>query len=439
MLPIVPFDVLLPVAVGAAVLALSLVSLILLRRALVRWWTLGGRRARRRAEALILADMAEGTRNRTARWVSRGPASRVRAFLQAMERVRREHPEARDWVRASDLPRALADQAGRSRWSGLPGRRWRRIEALLAVGALDLPVRSILMETLDDPDPEVAYAAAEAIAGVDFPEGARALFRRIGESSTLQDSRLATMVESMPGDVTAVLADGLVSDEPAHVYWALNLIGRKKVYELLEQVRPHLESEDPDVRVAACKCLGELRVRLTDRWLAPLLRDDSWFVQAQAAKALGRMGADWVAEDMAPLLTSPHWWVRQNAAEALMELGAAAEQPVEEVLFADDPYARNAAVEVLARVGWIRSRVIRAATGDEDARQMLEWYGACGGLGHLENALAGVPETTVPTLLGIVEPLGDGATYGRIRAARHGMSPELQELCIQTADRVKSR
>ena len=54
-------------------------------------------------------------------------------------------------------------------------------------------------------------------------------------------------------------------------------------------------------------------------------------------------------------------------------------------------------------------------------------------------ALWVLPESTVPMLLEILEKLGDRATYGRIRAARHRFSPELQELALATADRVKAK
>lgn len=439
MLPIVPFQILVPLAGGAAVLALLLVGTILLRRALVRWWTRGGERLRRRAEALIVDGVDGGDVRRLAGWLSRGRASRVRMFAESVPRVAETRPEAREWVLDSPVCGTLAALARRSGRSRLPGGRWRRIEALRAVAELQLPERGVLLEALDDPDPEVAYAAAEAIASLDYPEGARALFQRIGDASPLLDSRLATMIENMPSDVAAILAEGLGSTDPAVLYWALNLTGRKQVYELVERIRPHLAAEDPNIRVAACKCLGQLRVRLTDRWLAPLLDDEVWYVQAQAVKALGRMSAGWAADRITGLLASSHWWVRQNAVEALIELGTAAEEPVEEMLLGDDAYARNSAVEVLASVGWIGSRVVRAAAGEEDALELLEWYGRSGGLSHLENSLPSVPEAAVPTLLGILERLGDEATYGRIRAARYGMSPDLQQLCLATADRVRGR
>ena len=442
MLPIVPFDVLLPLALGAVVLVVLLSALILLRRAFVRWWSQGGERQRRKARALILEAMDRGEAGRLTRWISRGRASRVRVFLEGVERVRDRRPEVDEWARTSGVSRVLARSARtptrRLLGRRIPWGRWRKVSALLAIGELRLPEHEALLVALDDPDPEVAYAAAEAIASVDFPRGARAIFRKIGPTSPLLDSRLATFLENMTAGVHEVLEEGLSREDPAVLYWTLTLIGRKRVFELVDRIRPHLECPDPNIRAAGCKSLGLLKVRLTDRWMEPLLQDPVWFVQAQAVKAMGRMKAGWAAPDLAGLLTSPHWWVRQNATQALIELGEEAEEAVEEVLRSEDRYARHSAVEVLARVGWVQARVVQASRGDEDAQEILRGYGRSGGLGHLENALQEVPAFAVPFLLALLEELGDDATYGRIRAARYRFPPDLQVLFLESARRVRS-
>lgn len=444
MLPIVPFDVLLPLAIGAGVLVVVLTAFILLRRAFVRWWSRGGERARQKVRALLLAARVEEgggpATGRLVRWISRGRAARLGLFGEAVRTVSRDDPELVPLLRRSPVPGVLAKIArGRRGGGGVRVGRWRRVEALRLLGEFQLGERNALLEGLDDPDLEVAYAAAEAIATVDFPEGARAIFQRIGPDCPLLDSRLATMLENMESGVDEVLRAGLESDDLKVLYWALTLVGRKGIYELVEEVRPQLEHPDPDVRVAACKSLGLLRLKLSDRWLAPLLQDPVWFVQAQAVKALGAMEAGWASGEIAGLLESPHWWVRQNATQALIEIGGAAEDAAAEALQSSDRYARNSAVEVLARTGWVEATVRRAAGGDARARELIERYSRSGGLGHLENALQQVSPDLVPFLLSVLETTGDDATYGRIRAARHGRPEELRTLFLESADRVRSR
>ena len=50
MLPILPFDLLVPLAIGTSLLVLMLIAAVFTRRFLVHWWSEGGERAGREAE-----------------------------------------------------------------------------------------------------------------------------------------------------------------------------------------------------------------------------------------------------------------------------------------------------------------------------------------------------------------------------------------------------
>ena len=439
MLPILPFDLLVPLALGTSALVLTLVAVVLLRRLFLKWWNQGGNRSVARAEALSLDAMARNDANAAVRWITSGRPARIRAFVTAARNVDSMDTRWRDWLPTSTIPKALASVAVPAEGERKAG-RWKRAAALVAIGQLRLKEHEALVRGLDDEDSEVAYVAAEALGRIDTVEGAKAIFQRIGGTSRLLDSRLAALVEGMTCDVTDVLQGGLRCTNTAQVYWGLTLTGRRKDVELIELVRPHLSSQNPDVRAAACECVGELKLRLTDAWLAPHLRDDVWYVQCHAAKALGGMGAAWAAEELSALLYSPHWWVRQNATQALSDLGSLSESYAEKILRSEDKYARNSAVEVLAKLGWAEETVMRAhRTQSGETLELLERFGTSGGLGYLENALWVVPEAALPLLLALLEKIGDRASYGRIRAARYRFSPELQELALATADRVKAK
>jgi HEAT repeat protein len=440
MLPILPFDLLVPLALGTSILVLTLVTVVFARRLFIKWWSLGGKRATGEIESILLDALAGGTSAESAtRWISRGRPARIRAFVAASRAIETTSPQWNEWLLGSGIPRTLASIAVPPPGQR-PAPRWKRVAAVVAIGQLRLKEHDALIRAIDDPDLEVAYVAAEAIGRLDTPEGARAFFERIGVQSDLLDSRLASLIEGMTCDVTEVLREALRSKNPTIVYWALSLTGRKKEVEFIELVRPHLSSEDPNVRAAACECVGALKLRLTDTWLAPHIQDEAWYVQCHAVKALGGMQAVWAAEEISALLYSPHWWVRQNAAQALADLGAASESHAERILRSEDKYARNSAVEVLARLGWAEQTVLRVhRTRSPEAMELLERFGTSGGLGYLENALWVIPESAVPMLLGVLEKIGDRATYGRIRAARYRLPPELQELALATADRVKAK
>ena len=440
MIPILPFDLLVPLALGTTALVLTLVTVVFSRRLLLKWWSQGGERAIATAEALALdAYSGKGSADAAAHWITGGRPARIRAFVTASRRIEAEKATWNEWLAKSEIPSALARVAVPPEGSR-PAPRWKRAAAVVAIGQLRLDQHPVLVRALDDQDLEVAYVAAEAIGRLDTSEGARAIFERIGGQTDLLDSRLASLVEDMSCDASEVFGEALRSKNITIVYWALTLTGRKKVVELIELVRPHLSSPDPNVRAAACECIGELKLRLTDGWLAPHLQDEAWFVQCHAIKALGEMNAVWAAEEISSLLHSPHWWVRQNATQALADLGSVSEPYVERILCSEDKYARNSAVEVLARLGWAEQTIMRLQRSRSgEAMELIDRFGRSGGLGYLENALWVLPESAVPLLLELLEKMGDRATYGRIRAARHRFTPDLQELALATADRVKAK
>jgi HEAT repeat protein len=439
MLPILPFDILVPLALGTSALVLLLVAVVFTRRLVLRWWTRGGTRAVATIEALLLEVIAgRKSPDAASRWITGGRPARIRAFVTAACNLQETNPDLGRWLATSGISKAVAAVGAPE--DGRRHGRWKRAAALVAIGELKLEEHDALVRGLDDGDEDVAYVAAEALARLDTPQGARAIFERIGGQSQLLDSRLASLVEAMSCNVGEVLCEALRSKNATIVYWALNLAARKQKVELVEVVRAHLCAENPNVRAAACECVGELKIRLTDAWLAPLLRDDFWFVQCHAAKALGAMKAEWAAEEISSLLYSPHWWVRQNATQALSDLGSVSEPLAEKVLCSEDRYARNGAVEVLSHLGWAEAAIMRAhRSGSPQEMEMLERFGTSGGLGYLENALWVVPQDAVPLLLELLEKIGDRASYGRIRAARTRLAPQLQELALATADRVKTR
>lgn len=434
MLPVIPFDILVPLVLGTGMAILALASGIAIRRFLIEWYNQGGQRQVQRAESLLLGA-AYGDRDASGvcRWLRRGRAARITSFLQAALRAREEHDGFDEWLQESGIGKTLADRLRLERRKGALNRlrrtfsRWSRIAAAEALGGLMLPEGpEVLAETVGDPDLEVAYVAASGLARQDTIWAASRIFERIGEDTRLYDSRLATLLESMTCDLTEILREGMEAEEAAPRYWALTLIARKKKYELVEEVRPHLDSGEANVRAAATECIGSLGVPLTDRWLLDRLGDNAWFVRSHAARALGKMGAVWAAERLATLLGSSQWWVRSNAIDALVDLGPDSWEAVETVLHSDDRFARNSAVEVLSRTGWTGSTVERAAAGSDLALRNLRVFGTNGGLGYLENALFNVDLDVVPFLLDLLSEIGDDATYGRIRAAGETFPDDLR-------------
>jgi HEAT repeat protein len=443
-LPFLPFDILLPLALGAAALCLGLMGVIIGRRLLEAWTNQDEQLVRHAVTLLRLDYVAESIDDtELLLWLGRDRPARIESLIAAVERLESEIVDIREWLsEETRLGARLAELAlapPRRVW--WPGRvsRWTRVSAVRALGLLRLPGSlPVLGQALDDADPEVAHAAAEALGRLDA-RAADALLQRIAVVQRVNNSRLAAVLETMTGDLTDDFRRHLDRDDVQVHYWIATLIGQRQMPELVLNVRPLLDSPDPNVRAAACECLGQLRVPLTDRWLATRLHDDVWYVQSNTARALGALGAAWAVDDLARMLTSREWWVRQAAADALVALGGPALEPVVRVLEAPDRFGRNNAVEVLERMGWVGTVLERVAYGDPCGEEQLRRFGESGGIGYLENALFSAPEAAVPALLGVLRQLGDDATYGRLRAAAEQMADHLRPMVYDVALAVRGR
>jgi len=124
-------------------------------------------------------------------------------------------------------------------------------------------------------------------------------------------------------------------------------LGRRR--DAAGAIERRLAAADTDVRIAAARALGRLRVTECAPGLIARLADAEWPVRAQAARALGLAGAAAAVAPLAASLTDRAWWVRRHAAYALLALGEAGRAALREAAAASpDRYARDIASEALA-------------------------------------------------------------------------------------------
>ncbi|CAN5489043.1 hypothetical protein BH24GEM3_BH24GEM3_24440 [soil metagenome] len=212
-----------------------------------------------------------------------------------------------------------------------------RLGAVQALGRLGPTRCAPLADLLEDADPRVREAAADALAHCAAQEGERI--------------RAALQRETDPGARNALIrALGAAGDGAAAV----------------ADLAPLLASEEIGLRFAAARALGETR---SAEALAPLLEallDPAPEVQAAALRALGELGDPRAAPPLVERLDSPDRDLRRTAATALREIappGVIAR--LVQALDDADWEIRLAAVRALARLGGV-DPLHRAATADSD-------------------------------------------------------------------------
>jgi HEAT repeat protein len=290
------------------------------------------------------------------------------------------------------------------------GDKWQRVAGAGVLGQLG-SARSLraLRVALGDADPDVAYAAAQALSLYPADEACEALLDALSGSS-IPPARVAALLEGLRSAAARELIERRArSADPSVRYWVAYLLGRLADRCSLAAIEALADDSSDDVRAAAAESLARFGAEAT---LARLLRDQSWVVRSHAAKAAGSARATELAPRLAELLEDEVWWVRQNAALALSELGDRAVAALLPRLHSADRFARNKAAEVLVRIGYAAQQLeaLRGvAGGAEGAREFLVALGRAEALGTIEAAVrrAGSARERA-RLLGVLDEIAVG-------------------------------
>lgn len=296
--------------------------------------------------------------------------------------------------------------------------KWHRITAagvlsLLGSGGSIGP----LTYTLGDRDPDVAYAAAQALAQYAEPAAYEALLDALA-AEAIPPARVAGLLETFRcPDARELIEPRADADETRIRYWAAYLLGRlgdPRSQPVIERLT-HDTSED--VRASAADALASFPDETT---LRRLLADQSWIVRSHAAKTTGATRRLSLAPRLAELLEDGAWWVRQNAAVALAGLGEAAVPALVSQLHSRDRFARNKAGEVLVQIGYAAEQVDLLRDGNragETARRLLVDLGRAEALSTIATAARTTSDPILRArLIGVLVEIGTEQAAAALRA-----------------------
>jgi HEAT repeat protein len=319
------------------------------------------------------------------------PAQRAQAKKQLIEHLQITRDALAEII---ELDPALRDQllsggvASRvERELSAPRDKWHRVGAAGVLGLLraDSSV-AVLKRALDDADTDVAYAAAQALAGYSSPEAYASLLFALTKQR-LPAARVASLLETFRCPTARELIERRAdSENPTVRYWVAYLLGSLADPQSAEVIERLTQDPEEDVRANAAESLASFP---NERLLLSLLNDESWVVRSHAAKAAGSTGLAGLAPRLAELLEDRSWWVRQNATLSLAALGEAAVPVLLEQLHSSDRFARNKSAEALIRNGYAAAQIECLAAdraGAEGAHRFLVDLGRAEALGTIEHA-----------------------------------------------------
>jgi HEAT repeat protein len=286
--------------------------------------------------------------------------------------------------------------------------KWHRVSAAGVLGLLrDTSSIPPLSQALADPDRDVAYAAAQALAVYASPLAYEALLDAL-TGGTIAPSRVAALLEAFRCPTARELIEARAGSADRQVrYWVSYLLGRLADQRSARVVERLARDPDEDVRANAAESLAGFRDEIP---LIRLLDDESWVVRSHAAKAAGVSGKTILAPRLAELLEDHSWWVRQNATLALADFGDAAVPALLAQLHSDDRFARNKAAEALIRSDYVAGQLecVKAGLpGVEEAREVLVDLGRAEALSTITNAVRTTSDPEArDRLLGVLHDIG---------------------------------
>jgi HEAT repeat protein len=249
----------------------------------------------------------------------------------------------------------------------------RRLKAAMVLGELPGPeVAELMFRHLTDRSSSVRLQVARGLATLGDPRLVDAILSEIDRETPWLAARYADVLVACGRRAVPAIASFLSAAgerRPAAAIQALRVLRAIGDTEAEPAIRPWLDSEDPEVRLAAASALATCGTPHSTPALIKAMADPTWQVRAQAAKSAADLGSPEATAPLARLLRDSAWWVRQNAAEALTTVPGGLSSLIA-AISDPDRFAATAALYQLAVSGMIRSAWLRAGKG---AASELDW------------------------------------------------------------------
>ncbi len=231
---------------------------------------------------------------------------------------------------------------------------WRRLEAVRILGMLEGKVEpQILFDRLRDPVPAVRLAAARGLGRSGDPRAVDPLLASLATPAGISRPQIAAILVDLGSSahprLRALLRKPPQTRAEARLYATiLEVLALSGDTRSAPYIQYALTDQDHEIRIAAFRAAGILRLTLAPDDIIMGLEDDRWEVRAQAARTAGRVGLKEMVSHLATRLSDTSWWVRLNAASALRDLGDSGLAELARIASdSNDPFARDMAQRIL--------------------------------------------------------------------------------------------
>jgi HEAT repeat protein len=259
----------------------------------------------------------------------------------------------------------------------LGSRFWltRRLRAAVSLAELGNEASAeILMNHLEDPEPEVRIQAARGLARIGHTPAIDRMLDRLEVEDAWVRARFGDALASFGSNASQPLVayvrvnhEGGHTEAVVQALMTLGVIGDHGAGPQLAEVLD--QTTNIEIQIAIVDVLGSVGGSHVLDSVVKALHSPDWRVRAKAATSIGMIGDFSTGAELADALGDESWWVRRNSAAALgmMREGVPL---LYQALTSPDPFARDAAAEALEDIGELTKARAKHKAGDASADEL---------------------------------------------------------------------
>lgn len=214
-----------------------------------------------------------------------------------------------------------------------------------------------LIEALEDSDPSIGIAAAEALGNLQNPEAILPLAACLNQTNGLLiTTAIQALADLEHPDVITPLTAALRLEQPAAQTIAIAALGRMKATGAIPTLGELLPSADAQHKIEIITAFEEIASPDAAPYLIDQLKQGAPALQAASAQALGQTGGKGAVEALIKTLASDNRATTQAALTALINIGKEAVQPLIQALRSESQQIRNQTLTALRKMKAVPTR-----------------------------------------------------------------------------------
>jgi HEAT repeat protein len=252
------------------------------------------------------------------------------------------------------------------------GNKWRRIESILCLGYTQTASAvDILRKTILSKDKDVCYFSIISLGQIKTVQSAAALLDFL-KKDPANSYKIVSVLETFPKDIAGDVIKLTGYHDPLVRYWALTLLSKFAGHDHVRRIGKLTEDMLPEIRAAACDCLGNTGSADAKPALLRCLKDENWRVRSRAVYSLGKVMKDAAIPEIVALINDPSWVVL-DAVKAVMTDHIEASVPyIEKFLAGDYELAKKYSVLAMQDSGYLGKLLKEAILGKKEAIKLLK-------------------------------------------------------------------